>query len=111
MIKQIMRATGPGSSCWNRGPFRLTMPSGMKTFLVLLLSLAALVLVAAIFIFDIFSEIGSHRVTGTQKAPLASLSMSREEYIAYLLRTEKQDDPELWRRIAAVRNLKNWPER
>jgi hypothetical protein len=37
--------------------------------------------------------------------------MSREEYIAYLLRTEKQDDPELWHRIAAVRNLKEWPER
>jgi hypothetical protein len=83
----------------------------MKTFLVLLLSLAALVLVAAIFIFDIFSEIGIHRVTGTQKAPLASLNMSREEYIAYLMRTEKHDDPELWHRIGAVQNLKKWPER
>lgn len=83
----------------------------MKAFLILLLSLAALLIVAAVFIFDIFSEIGTHRLTGTQKAPFASLSMSREQYIDYLLRTQKHDDPELWRRIAAVKNLERWPER
>ena len=76
----------------------------------MLLSLASLVVVAAVFVFDIFSEIGSHRLTGEQKAPFASVGMSREEYIAYLLRTEHQNDPELWRRIAAVRNLKPWPK-
>ena len=82
----------------------------MRTFLILLLSLAALVIVAAVFVFEIFSEIGSHRLTGQQKAPFASVGMSREEYIAYLLRTEHHNDPELWYRIAAVRNLKRWPK-
>jgi hypothetical protein len=82
----------------------------MKAFLILLLSLAALVVVAAVFVFDVFSEIGSHRLTGQQKAPFASVGMSREEYIAYLLRTENRNDPELWRRIAAVQNLKRWPK-
>ncbi len=83
----------------------------MKAFLVLLVSLAILLVVAAVFIFDIFSEIGSQRIKGAQKAPFASLNMSREQYIDYLLRTEKHDNPELWRRIAAVKNLKQWPER
>ncbi|MEI8312978.1 MAG: hypothetical protein WCH98_19705 [Verrucomicrobiota bacterium] len=82
----------------------------MRTFLILLLSLAALVIVAAVFVFDIFSEIGSHRLTGQQKAPFASVGMSREDYIAYLLRTERHDNPELWYRIAAARNLKRWPK-
>ncbi|MEI8386849.1 MAG: hypothetical protein WCG76_04545 [Verrucomicrobiota bacterium] len=82
----------------------------MRTFLILLLSLAALVVVAAVFVFDVFSEIGSHRLTGQQKAPFASVGMSREEYIEYLLRTENRNDPELWRRIAAVQNLKRWPK-
>lgn len=83
----------------------------MKAFLILLVSLAILLVVAAVFIFDVFSEIGSHRIKGMQKAPFASLNMSREQYIDYLLRTEKHDNPELWRRIAAVNNLKKWPER
>jgi len=83
----------------------------MKAFLVLLVSLAILLVVAAVFIFDIFSEIGSQRLKGAQKAPFASLTMSRDQYIDYLLRTEKHDNPELWRRIAAVKNLKQWPER
>ena len=82
----------------------------MKAFLLLLLSLAALAVVAAIFIFDVFSELGTQtRARGTNKVPFASMGMSREQYIAYLLRTEKQNDPELWLRIAAVRNLKEWP--
>ena len=63
-----------------------------------------------LFVFDVFSEIGSHRLTGQQKAPFASVGMSRDEYIAYLLRTEHRNDPELWRRIAAVQNLKRWPK-
>ena len=83
----------------------------MKAFLVMLLSLAALAVVAAIFVFDVFSVIGGHyRVTGTERVPFASMGMSREQYIAYLMRTERQDDPELWCRIAAVRNLKRWPK-
>ena len=81
----------------------------MRTFLFLLLSIAVLAVVAAVFVFDVFSELGSHRVTGGQQAPFASVGMSREEYIAYLMRTEPQDDPELWCRIAAVRNVKVWP--
>jgi len=83
----------------------------MKAFLVLLLSLAALAVVAAVFIFDVFSEIGRHDWDpGVRKVPFASAGMSREQYIAYLLRTEKHDNPELWRRIAAVRNLERWPK-
>jgi len=83
----------------------------MKTFLILITSVAILMVVAAVFIFDVFSEIGRNRFQVVEKAPLASLNMSREQYIEYLLRTEKHDNPELWRRIAAVRNLKRWPER
>lgn len=82
----------------------------MRTFLVLLLSLSTLVIVAAVFVFDIFSEIGSHRLSGQDRAPFASVGMTREEYIAYLLRTERHNDPELWVRIAAVKNLKRWPK-
>lgn len=83
----------------------------MKAFLFLLLSLAALAVVAAVFIFDVFSAQGGHDwETRARKVPFASAGMSREQYIEFLLRTEKHDDPELWRRIAAVRNLKRWPE-
>lgn len=85
----------------------LLSPEQMKAFLVLLLSVAAIAMVAAIFVFDVFSEL---RVTGTQRVPFASAGMSREQYIAYLLRTERHDDPELWCRIAAVQNLKPWPK-
>ncbi|MBE2205371.1 MAG: hypothetical protein IAE94_13650 [Chthoniobacterales bacterium] len=87
------------------------LSAGMKTFLILITSVAILMVVAAVFIFDVFSEIGRNRFQVVEKAPLASLNMSREQYIEYLLRTEKHDNPELWRRIAAVRNLKRWPER
>lgn len=83
----------------------------MKPFLLLLVSLAVLLVVGAVFIFDVFSEIGSRRFRGIQKEPFAALYMSREQYIDYLLRTEKHDSPELWQRIAAIRNLKQWPER
>lgn len=82
----------------------------MRTFLFLLVSIAVLAVVAAVFVFDVFSEIGGHHIAGAQKVPFASVGMSREEYIAYLLRTERQDDPEVWIRIAAVRNLKVWPK-
>ena len=89
----------------------LSSACSMRTFLILLLSLAALAVVAAVFIFDVFSEISGHyAVSGNEKIPFASVGMSREQYIAYLMRTEKPDDPELWRRIAAVRNLTNWPK-
>ena len=82
----------------------------MKAFLLVFLSLAALAVAAVVFAFDVFSEISGHRITGKAKVLFASAGMSREQYIAYLLRTERQDDPELWRRIAAVRNLKHWPD-
>jgi len=88
----------------------LGCPKKMRTFLVLLLSLAALAVVGAVFVFDVFSEIGSRRLAGHQKAAFASAGMSREEYIAYLLRTGHHNDPELWRRIEAVKNLKPWPQ-
>jgi len=82
----------------------------MRTFLILILSLAALAVVAAVCVFDVFSEMNTHRITGNEKVPFASVGMSREQYIEYLLRTERHDDPELWQRIAAVRNLKIWPK-
>ncbi len=86
----------------------------MKSFLLTLLSIAVLAVVAAVFIFDVFSFDGGHdrdRSAGNGPVPFASYGKSREQYIAYLLRTNKHNDPELWQRIAAARNLKDWPKR
>jgi hypothetical protein len=68
----------------------------MKTVFFLILSLAALAVVRAVFIFDVFTESGGHASDSySLKAPLASRGMTREEYISYLLKTEKHDNPEL----------------
>lgn len=68
-------------------------------------------MVVTVFVSDLISERGGHDFDPRQEVfVFASGSMSREQYIDYLLRTEKHDNPELWRRIAAVKNLKNWPE-
>ncbi len=87
------------------------IPSKMKGFLFLLLTCGVLAVVVAVFVSDLVSERGGHDFAPRQEAfVFASGSLSREQYINYLLRTEKHDDPELWRRIAAVKNLKDWPE-
>jgi len=83
----------------------------MRTVFFLILSLAVLAVVAAVFIFDIANESGGHSPDSySMKAPFASRGMTREQYIAYLLRTEKHSDPELWRRIAAVKQRPDWPK-
>jgi hypothetical protein len=83
----------------------------MRTVFFLILSLAVLAVVAAVFIFDIATESGGHSSDSySLKAPFASRGMTREQYIDYLLRTEKHNDPELWRRIAAVKQRADWPK-
>jgi hypothetical protein len=83
----------------------------MKSVLLLLVAFVVLAVVVGVFAYDVLSEQGGHdRVTRAKRIPFASEGMTREEYINYLLRTERHDDPELWVRIAAVRNLKHWPD-
>jgi hypothetical protein len=83
----------------------------MKGYFLLLISFAVLTTMVAVLVVDVLSEKGGHdRETRAKRVPFASKEMSREQYIRYLLRTEKHDDPELWVRIEAVKQLKNWPE-
>lgn len=83
----------------------------MKALLLLLLAVAALVVAGAIFVADIFAEQGGHDGDSRERRiPFAAQGMSREQYIRHLLQTESRNDPELWTRIEAVKNLKVWPE-
>lgn len=82
----------------------------MKIFATIALSLG--ILAAAIFalILDITSAGGGHesKIRGEKTAFVAS-RYSREQYIAHLLRTERHDNPDIWRRIEAVKRLEPWP--
>lgn len=81
----------------------------MKSFLILLLALAALAAAGAVLVSDVLDERGGHDAgTRGKEMAFAAEGMSRSQYIDYLMRTEKHDNPELWRRIAAVRNIKDW---
>ncbi len=82
----------------------------MKTFLVMFMALIALAGAAGVFVFDVLSERGGHDGSRGKEMAFAAEGMSRNQYIAYLMRTERHDNPELWRRIAAVRNIKEWKE-
>lgn len=111
MFEDLRLAAKPRTSRWNTAARwgRISLP--MKTVFFLILSLAALAVVGAVFIFDVFTESGGHASDSySLKAPFASRGMTREEYISYLLKTEKHDDPELWRRIAAVKQRPDWPK-
>lgn len=89
----------------------LQSPQTMKGVIILFLAFMALAAVVVGLFMDILSERGGHEgdILHT-KEPFATKHMSRSEYIAYLMRTERHDDPELWLRIEAVKKLKDWPQ-
>lgn len=82
----------------------------MKVFATIVFAMGILALAVTALMLDIASTNGGHDadIRG-QKTAFAANSFSREQYIDYLLRTERHDDPELWRRIEAVKQLKTWP--
>jgi len=83
----------------------------MKIFALIVLSLLVLAAAMTALFLDITSSGGGHagEIRG-EKTAFAASRYSREDYIAHLLRTEKHDDPELWRRIEAVKRLEPWPK-
>ena len=83
----------------------------MKTLAVLLIALAVACGALAVFVTDLIAAGGGHdRDTSKRKLTYAAQHMNREQYIAFLLRTERHDNPELWQRIEAVKQLRTWPE-
>jgi hypothetical protein len=82
----------------------------MKIFALIVLALGVLAAAMIALFLDIISAGGGHegQIRG-EKTAFAASRYSREEYIAHLLRTERHDDPELWRRIEAVKRLEPWP--
>lgn len=82
----------------------------MKIFSLIILALAVLAAAMLALFLDVTSAGGGHegQIRG-QKTAFATARYSREEYISHLLRTERHDDPDLWRRIEAVKRLEPWP--
>jgi len=82
----------------------------MKIFALILLALGVLAAAMIALFLDITSAGGGHenQIRG-EKTAFAASRYSREQYIAHLLRTEKHNDPDLWRRIEAVKRLEPWP--
>lgn len=83
----------------------------MKIFALIVLALGVLAAAMIALFLDITSAGGGHenQIRG-EKTAFAASRYSREQYIAHLLRTEKHDDPDLWRRIEAVKRLEPWPQ-
>jgi hypothetical protein len=78
----------------------------MKSLLSLVIPVLVLLATVLVLYWDLSYERGGHEPTGDSYfAPYGS----REQYIAHLLKTEKHSDPELWRRIEAVKRLEVWP--
>lgn len=82
----------------------------MKIFALIVLALGVLAAAMLALFLDVTSAGGGHesRIRG-EKTAFAASRYSREDYIAHLLRTEKHNDPDLWRRIEAVKRLEPWP--
>ncbi len=83
----------------------------MKIFAMIVLALGFLAAAMLALFLDITAAGGGHEgeIRG-EKTAFAASRYSREEYIAHLLRTERHDDPDLWRRIEAVKKLEPWPK-
>jgi len=82
----------------------------MKIFAMIVLAVGILAAATAVLFLDITSAGGGHegRIRG-EKTAFAANRYSREQYIAHLLKTERHDNPDLWRRIEAVKQLEPWP--
>lgn len=69
-----------------------------------LLAVLGVLVVAGLFAFD-FDFSREPASQSKSRSFFAQTRMSLQQYIEWILKTEKHSDPETWRRIQAVKNL------